>query len=290
MLKLNQIHMRDPFVYVEAGQYYLYGTTDRNCWDGLADGFNTFVSKDLENYTPLGSIFQRNTSFWGQRNFWAPELHRYQDAYYLFASFFADGRRRATSILRADKPEGPFVPWGDDSVTPAEWECLDGTLYVDDHGQPWLIFSHEWVQENGGTICARRLKTDLSGAYGESTVLFHAGDASWTIPHLHENGVRNHVTDGPYLYRMKNGFLLMLWSSLSKSGYAIGQAISATGNILGPWEQKNEALFSGDGGHGMLFRTFEGDLLLSIHKPNDSPQERPLFIPVQETEEGLILK
>lgn len=37
---------------------------------------------------------------------------------------------RGTQILRADKPEGPFVPLSDGPVTPADWECLDGTLYV----------------------------------------------------------------------------------------------------------------------------------------------------------------
>jgi hypothetical protein len=32
----------------------------------------------------------------------------------------------------------------------------------------------------------------------------------------------------------------------------------------------------------MVFHTFAGELRLAIHTPNDSPNERPIFIPVTE--------
>ena len=47
-----------------------------------------------------------------------------------------------------------------------------------------------------------------------------------------------------------------------------------------------EALFARDGGHGMLFRTFDGELLLSIHRPNVPPDERPRFFRVEEKADG----
>ncbi|MGO4369553.1 glycoside hydrolase, partial [Paenibacillus sp. MCAF20] len=88
------------------------------------------------------------------------------------------------------------------------------------------------------------------------------------------------VTDGPYLYHTENGELHMLWSSGSKTGYAIGIARSESGKIEGPWLQDETPLFAEDGGHGMLFRTFEGQLMLSIHAPNKLTEERAVFIPM----------
>ncbi len=289
MLRREDIHMRDPFVFTENGTYYLYGTTDADCWHGGADGFEAYVSRDLKGFAAAGRVFAPGETFWGTENFWAPELHKYRGGYYLFASFKAPGLRRGTAILRADGPLGPFVPWGTERVTPSAWECLDGTLFVDDRGMPWIVFCHEWVQEGGGTVCALRLKEDLSGPFGEPVALFAARDVKWTREVTHSSGARGHVTDGPFLYRPANGKLYMLWSSLTETGYAIGLSVSENGNVLGPWRHQEKALFSGDGGHGMLFYTLDGQLLLAIHAPNKTPLERPLFLPVQETGEGLVV-
>jgi hypothetical protein len=77
----------------------------------------------------------------------------------------------------------------------------------------------------------------------------------------------------------------MLWSSFDRERrYCVGAAKSLSGNILGPWQHSLKPIFSDDGGHGMLFRTFEGDLMLSIHTPNSRDNERPLFIRVDEEE------
>jgi len=32
----------------------------------------------------------------------------------------------------------------------------------------------------------------------------------------------------------------------------------------------------------MIFRTFEGQLMLALHTPNESPKERALFVPIVE--------
>ncbi len=289
MISRHDIQIRDPFVYLEDGTYYLYGTTGRDCWKGPAEGFDAFVSRDLETFMPPVKVFSANQQFWGRENFWAPEMHRYKQSYYLFASFKSPGRRRATSILKADSPLGPFLPWGDERVTPGDLECLDGTLHVDADGQPWLVFCHEWVQEGGGTICARRLKNDLSGAMGEPVLLLKASDAAWTKRIRHSSGIEGHVTDGPFLYRGKKR-LWMLWSSLSDSGYAAGLSWSESGGIGGPWIHKDKPLYQGDGGHGMFFKDINGSLKLALHAPNRTPDERPHFIPAEDRGDEIILQ
>ena len=289
MLNRGDIQIRDPYVFVEDGKYYLYGTTDVNCWRGEPAGFDVYVSDDLAGFMPGGRVFAPLDTFWGKQNFWAPELHKYRGSYYLFASFKAPDRRRATSILRAEHPFGPFAPWGTETATPSDWECLDGTLYVDGEGLPWIIFCHEWVQEGGGTVCAQRLKTDLSGPEKKPHTLFAARDAAWTKKIRHSSGIEGHVTDGPFLYRPENGQLWMLWSSMSDTGYAIGLAVSESGHILGPWHQQARPLYGGDGGHGMIFRDLDGNLRLAIHTPNRTPEERPIFLMVKETADGFML-
>jgi hypothetical protein len=51
-----------------------------------------------------------------------------------------------------------------------------------------------------------------------------------------------------------------------------------------------QALFRSDGGHGMIFRTFDGKLMLTIHTPNKTPHERPIFLELEERDGMLSLR
>jgi len=286
------IQIRDPFIVTipEERRYLLFGTTDKNCWEG-GTGFDAYSSADLEDWEGPFPIFRPPPGFWGTKNFWAPEVHRHRGRWLLLASFKAEGRCRGTQALAADAPLGPYAPVGGGPLTPPEWECLDGTLFVDDADAPWLVFCHEWVQVTDGEICAMRLRADLTGAEGDPMRLFRASEAPWVRPIRNTRwGIeRGYVTDGPFLHRTAGGALLMLWSSVGVEGYAIGVARSATGRVTGPWAQEDTPLYGRDGGHGMLFRALDGRLMLTIHAPNRTPQERPIFIEVAERDGTLRL-
>jgi arabinan endo-1,5-alpha-L-arabinosidase len=284
-MKLSEIHIRDPFILPVSSErrYYLYGTMGEYSWTDSAVGFDCHVSADLQNWEGPFPVFRPPAGFWADRNFWAPEVHPYRGRYFLSASFKAEGICRGTQILAAESPRGPFTPLGARPVTPQGWECLDGTLFVTGDGNPWMVFCHEWVQVGDGEICALPLSEDLASAAGEPVVLFRASQAPWAQPF--ESKVRKGwVTDGPWLHRLPGGELLMLWSSFSVDGYTIGLARSASGQLLGPWLQDTRPLLSKDGGHCMTFRDFDGNLRLSFHHPNRSPQERPKLLPLLETE------
>ena len=135
------------------------------------------------------------------------------------------------------------------------------------------------MQVNDGQICAVRLKEDLSEIIDTPVILFRASEGTW----VGKNGEGALVTDGPFLHRCENGDLIMLWSSFTKGGaYAVSYAKSISGDILGPWLQKDEPLYSFDGGHGMLFKSFGGELILSIHGPNNHPRKRILLFEIEE--------
>jgi hypothetical protein len=76
-----------------------------------------------------------------------------------------------------------------------------------------------------------------------------------------------YVTDGPELYRTRDGHLLMLWSSYSNDDkYIQTIARSKSGTLEGPWEQLAPLVYQ-DSGHGMLFHRFDGSLMLVLHRP-----------------------
>jgi hypothetical protein len=81
----------------------------------------------------------------------------------------------------------------------------------------------------------------------------------------------------------------MLWSSMGARGYAMGIARSESGEITGPWTQDREPLWSDRGGHGMIFRAFDGRLMVTFHSPNRTPHERPVFVEVEEHQGSLRL-
>lgn len=277
-MKRNEINIRDPFVLPYQGVYYLYGTRGATCW-GKCTGFDVYTSTDLEEWEGPIEVFHKPEGFWADQNYWAPEVHVYDGNFYAFVSFKADGVCRGTQILKSDSPLGPFHVHSPKPITPADWECLDGTFYVDKNGEPYMIFCHEWVQVRDGQMCAVKLSKDLTHPVTEPVVLFTAGTPTWAF------GVKNgpnFVTDGPYMYRMKNGELIMLWASFSKEGYAQAIARSDNGEITGNWSIDEDLLYEKDGGHGMLFTSFDGDLYLTLHTPNEPLTERPIFTKVFE--------
>ena len=280
-MRTSDIQIRDPFIVPvkEEGRYYLYGTTAKNCWSGPGGGFECYCGVDLADWEGPFQAFVPPAGFWATTQFWAPEVHRWGGRYFMFASFKAQDVHRGTQVLVAPGPRGPFLPHSDGPVTPGDWECLDGTLFADDAGKPWMVFCHEWVQTHDGQMCAMPLSDDLRSAAGQPVLLFTASQAPWVG---RSPGQKDFVTDGPFLHRTAGGALLMLWSSGGREGYAIGIARSATGKITGPWSHEDKPLFAKDGGHGMVFRTFDGRLMLTIHQPNCTPNERAVFPRVRE--------
>lgn len=283
-MKLSEIHIRDPFILIENDTYYMYGTNQPKPF-----GFYVYKSTDLENFEKI-PCFTPDETFWAQYDHWAPEVHKFNGAYYMFASFRSETRCRGTAILKADSPEGPFVPLSDGPVTPEDWVCLDGTLYVHTDGTPYMVFCHEWVQVHDGEICYMKLTPDLSAPAGEPVLMFKASENPYTKEITGKpNGVDCYgkVTDGPYFYRAEDGRLIMIWSSMGKDGYIQAQAISNTGDIFGLWNHTAPLIFNTDGGHGMIFKDLDGNLKLTLHSPNKPPLERAAFFDIKYNGEYL---
>lgn len=134
-LNLSDMRIRDPFILANAADstYYMHANSGKG-------SFICFASKDLRRWRHCGESFIPAPDFWGKRDFWAPKIYHYRDRFYLIASFYSQAQHRGISILVSDYPDRGFQPLVNAPITPTGWLCLDGTLYIDKDGSPWLIY------------------------------------------------------------------------------------------------------------------------------------------------------
>lgn len=283
-MKRTDINIRDPYVLVSGGKYYLYGTRSATCW-GPADGFDCYVSSNLEDWDGPIEIFRRPDGFWANQNYWAPECYEMDGKFYLVTTLGGDEVKKGVHVLTSHSPTGPFTYFS--RLTPEEWTSIDGTLCFPEEGNPWLVFSHSFEDNGCQDMCAVEVASDLSGAVGDPIVLFRACEAPWAVPvpfAKAEFGLDGDIyfSDGPCAVRLESGALAIVWSCWSKQGYAVGIALSDSGSVTGPWRQQAEPLVPGNAGHGMLFTALDGKRYYALHAPNDKYLERPVFSEIRE--------
>ncbi|MGD0732412.1 MAG: glycoside hydrolase family 43 protein [Terracidiphilus sp.] len=317
-VKLAEIHARDPFILADkpTQTYYFYLSAGPGVDGNRNAGVAAYKSKDLKTWSGPYVVFEVPDGIWAnpQERVWAPEVHFYNGKYYLFVTLHnsaeplpapddkskgfqvrvtVDGKpaahRRGTQVFVSDSPSGPFKLLGAQPIAPADSMTLDGTFYVED-GQPYMIYAHEWVQLVDGFMETVPMRPDLSAASGAPTYLFKASDAPWLKQQTDTRSIaRHYVTDGPELYRTRKGNLLMLWASYRDREYVETLAHSTSGKLAGPWQQDG-ILVGGDSGHGMLFTTFSGRLMLILHHTAEGQPVSDKLYEVEDTGETIRLK
>ena len=285
-IPIDSIYLSDPFILADAptGMYYMTGT-----------GGLLWKSKDLQYWDGPYRVAYPDTSSWMGKDpmIWAAEIHAYKGKYYYFATFTNQEKRigtyqgrtiqrRASHILVSEKPEGPYLPMRDSVYLPGNLSTLDATFWIDRQQRPWMIYCHEWIQNNNGTVEKIQLKPDLSGVTGKAKILFRASDSPWSREKINGKIQPNRVTDGPYVFRTKTGRLGMIWTSWVYDVYTQGVAYSKSGRLDGPWEQEPAPVTAPGFGHGMIFKDLKGQSLMAVHshkKVNGQTVRKPhLFV------------
>jgi GH43 family beta-xylosidase len=292
-IKRADLFVRDPFILTDkrTKTYYLYASAkDTSIMPNGSNGVVVYTSKDLNNWKNPKPVFEIDNNSWAspRHGAWAPEVHFYKGKYYLFVTLSNPdkplpndkGRNmpmRGTAILVSDTPDGIFKPLKNEPHTPAYWMALDGTFFIE-NGQPYMVYCHEWVQIETGTFERVKLSKNLENREGVSKTMFKVTDAAWvksiTAKPYNATGF---VSDGAWFYRTKTGKLLMLWSSFSSLGYTVGIVQSSNGKLTGQWIQQKEVLYCNNGGHAMLFKTFDGRLMMTLHQPNSGTIRARIF-------------
>lgn len=292
-MNIKEFRIRDPFVIFEEGTYYMTGT------DFAPSSIYLYKSLDLNNWEklqrPIYYCDNNNGEIENTIEFWAPEIHKYNNKYYLFFSPLYKSGRRGTQIAVSEKIEGPYSLIKDGPSTPEAQSCIDGTLYIE-NGEPYIIYSHDWpdnyIAEKEiyeGEICAAQLSKDLCEIVGEPFVLFKGSEPCFCKANVFVSDmfgeksqiIRRFGTDAPFLYKTENDDLILLWSPMIVENYVVAMAKSKNGKIRGKWEHSKEFLYDRNGGHAAIFK-YGKQLACSIHAPEKWFEEHLLCFPIEE--------
>lgn len=282
--------IRDPFIVTDHdnGCYWLMCPKTVNGVFGLS----VYKSLNLERWkwVPSGDVFNIPEGWLGKKDFWAPDFYFYRGAWWCFFTIAPQSGVRGVTVWKGGShptdPYSPVLPPDRLCYTPENQYCIDGSLYVDDRGTPYMLWSHEFIdtEDSDGVMYAARMKKDLSGISGRTFRLFSASEAKGVVPAgtNRMNGRKQYVTDAPFVWKDdESGNLIMIWSSMTAGGYGILQAISPSGKIDGPWELDNPPVFTNKGGHAHIFRDLNGKLRIVFFRKKQGKTQvciKPLFI------------
>lgn len=129
---LRKVPLADPFILLYDGVYYAYGT-------GAGSGIEVWTSRDLFTWerakgNARDGLALHRTDVWGEKWFWAPEVYRLNDKFYMY--FTAEEH---ICVATSDSPLGPFVQETRQPMI-ADEKCIDNTLFIDDDGRAYMYF------------------------------------------------------------------------------------------------------------------------------------------------------
>ena len=257
-----KVEFGDPFILDNNdGTYYMYGTGG-----GAKDGFSTYSSKNLIDWKYEKQVYFGNTeSSWNSANFWAPEVYKINDKYYLF--FSADWKVNPTKELEnfkigvavADKPTGPFKDLTDKPLFDPGYPIIDANVFKDADDQFYLYYSRacykhpvkseiaDWAKKEGlyeeveeSWVYGVKLQPDFKGVIGEPVLVLsppssmNDKNAEWESRSVTSKEVNRRWTEGSFTFKHKDTYYIMYSANhFGGENYAVGYATSKS--PLGPF-------------------------------------------------------
>jgi GH43 family beta-xylosidase len=113
------------------------------------DAFPILRSETLRDWRLIGFVFpEGRTPEWAltgrnAADFWAPEMHRVGEDYWVCFAAREHDRTLAIGLARSSSPEGPFQP---DAAPVVRGGVIDPHIRLDRDGAPWLL----WKDDDNG--------------------------------------------------------------------------------------------------------------------------------------------
>ncbi len=277
-----EIFFADPTIWVEDGKYYLTGTKGG---DG-APGFALLESRDLKNWSrPEGfsdqeyMILTKGDRTFGTRGFWAPQIFRANQMYYL--TYTANEQ---TVLAESSSLKGPFRQKEVGPIDGSE-KNIDSFVFKDDDGRYYLYHvrfnngNYLWVAEFD--IRTGKIKPETLSKCFNQTEPWEATPNFESAP----------IMEGPTVLKMKGKYYLFYSANHFKNiDYAVGYAVADS--PFGPWVKYagnpilHRSIVGENGsGHGDLFEGLNGQLYYVFHTHFDqqtiSPR-RTRIVPVMK--------
>jgi hypothetical protein len=136
------------------------------------DVFPILRSDDLASWRLEGFVFPRGqTPPWAltgqdQADFWAPELHRMGEGWWVLFAARRQNRELAIGLAKGPSPKGPFVP---EPVPLLVGDVIDPHLFVDADGRLLLFW-----KEDSNAVWPRQLAALMAGDGALADALFEA--------------------------------------------------------------------------------------------------------------------
>lgn len=279
----QEIFFADPTIYVHNGQYYLTGTRGK---PGGAAGFSILESVDLKSWrTPDGAggeehmILTQGDQTFGTKGFWAPQLFKEGDTYYL--TYTANEQ---TVLASSSSLTGPFRQEQVGPIDPTE-KNIDSYVFKDDDGKFYLYHvrfdegNYLWVAEFD--LATGRIKPETLTKCFDQTEAWEATPAYKSVP----------ILEGPTVMKL-NGKYYLFYSAnhFENIDYSMGYAVADS--PYGPWiKQKDSPILhrsivgENGSGHGDFFEGLDGKLYYVYHVHYNEQQVTPRrtrIVPVEK--------
>jgi beta-xylosidase len=277
----QELFFADPTIYVENGQYYLTGTGGQRQGP---PGFSILVSNDLKSWTsPAGAndstcmLLTKGDHTFGSRGFWAPQLFKAEDSYYL--TYTADEQ---TVLACSESLPGPYRQ---KTVRPidASGKNIDSFIFKDDDGKYYLYHVR---LNNGNYLWVAEFDPGKGDIRPETLTKCFDQTEPWEATPNYESAP---IMEGPTVLKLKNTYYLFYSANhFLNIDYAVGYAVSDS--PYGPWiKQKDSPILhrstvgENGSGHGDFFEGTDGRLYYVYHVhfgPNQVSPRRTRIVPV----------
>ncbi len=252
----------DPYILDNGnGTFYMYGTGG-----GAKDGFAAYSSDDLVNWKKEGQIYYGNTSdTWNLKNFWAPEVYKIDNEYFLFYS--ADKKHNPNNeletfsigVAKSESPTGPFNDIKNEPLFDPGYPIIDANVFQDDDETYYLYYSRacyehsvdseiaDWAKIEGiyddieeSWVYGIELAPDFKSVIGEPILLLRPPktmddkNAEWESRSVTSKEINRRWTEGSFTFKHDSLYYIM-YSANHYAGpnYAVGYATAE--HPLGPY-------------------------------------------------------
>ncbi len=269
----QEIFFADPTVFVSGGKYYLTGTGGGR---GGPTGFSVLESTDLKSWAPsagakdsLNMILTRGNQVFGTSGFWAPQIFKDNDTYYL-----AYTANEQTVLAQSKSVLGPYTQ---NEVAPIDGseKNIDPFIFKDEDGRYYLYH----VRFNNGNFLYVA-EFDLVKGQIKKETLRKCFDQTepWEATPNYKSAP---IMEGPSVIRLRNKYYLFYSANHFRNiDYSVGYAVSDS--PYGPWIKQKESpilhrsvVGENGSGHGDLFIGLDGNMYYVYHVHFDLKQISP---------------
>ena len=261
----------DPFILVDNGKYYMYATS-------AGIGFKCWVSDHLTSWSYVGLAYEKAATTFGVKNYWAPEVYKYNGTYYMVFSAIDENKVYHIGIASSSTPEGPFKDClGGKPLYSTGYSIIDASLFFDDDGRIYMYYSRDCSENviNGYHVSQSygiEVASDLMSVIGEP-VLLTTPDVAWEL----QTG-KYIWNEGPCVLKHNGTYYLMYSANgYATNQYSVGYATSSS--PLGTYtKSKTNPIIKGDGvkssgtGHNNYFYSPDGTEIYTVYHTHTDPK------------------